>query len=88
MPKLKKNGHNLKFSYSVRNNGFFFDHFGANIEIRFEIKCSDNFRLLEQCGRIFSFYPVCSFVSHCLKITQNVAFEFMNFGILHQFLTF
>ena len=24
---------------------------------------------------------------HCLKITQNVAFEFLNFGIFHQFLT-
>ena len=23
--------------------------------------------------------------SHCLKITQNVAFEFFNFGIFHQF---
>ena len=23
--------------------------------------------------------------THCLKITQNVAFEFLNFGIFHQF---
>ena len=23
--------------------------------------------------------------SHCLKITQNVSFEFFNFGIFHQF---
>ena len=23
--------------------------------------------------------------SHCLKVTQNVAFEFMNFGTFHQF---
>ena len=25
--------------------------------------------------------------THCLKISQNVAFEFFNFGIFHQFLT-
>ena len=25
--------------------------------------------------------------AHCLKITQNVAFEFFNFGIFHQFLS-
>ena len=24
---------------------------------------------------------------HCLKITQNVAFELLNFGIFHQFLS-
>ena len=33
-----------------------------------------------------------SFLLHvmrrCLKITQNVAFEFLNFGIFHQFLTY
>ena len=27
-------------------------------------------------------------VTHCLKITQNVAFEFLNFGIFHQFLSY
>ena len=26
--------------------------------------------------------------AHCLKISQNVAFEFFNFGIFHQFLTY
>ena len=26
--------------------------------------------------------------SQCLKITQNVAFEFLNFGIFHQFLSY
>ena len=26
--------------------------------------------------------------THCLKITQNVAFEFLNFGIFHQFLSY
>ena len=26
--------------------------------------------------------------SHCLKITQNVAIEFLNFGIFHQFLSY
>ena len=26
--------------------------------------------------------------AQCLKITQNVAFDFLNFGIFHQFLTF
>ena len=26
--------------------------------------------------------------SHCLKITQNVAFEFSNFGIFHHFLSY
>ena len=26
--------------------------------------------------------------SHCLKITQNVAFELWNFGIFHQFLSY
>ena len=26
--------------------------------------------------------------AHCLKITQNVAFEFLNFGIFHQFLSY
>ena len=31
-----------------------------------------------------SFY----FTPHCLKITKNVAFEFLNFGIFHQFLSF
>ena len=27
-------------------------------------------------------------ISHCLKSTQNVAFEFLNFGIFHQFLSY
>ena len=27
-------------------------------------------------------------VSHCLKMTQNVAFEFWHFGIFHQFLSY
>ena len=27
-------------------------------------------------------------ISHCLKITQNVAFEFLDFGIFHQFLNY
>ena len=27
-------------------------------------------------------------IAHCLKITQNVAFEFLNFGIFHQFLSY
>ena len=27
-------------------------------------------------------------VAHCLKITQNVAFEFLNFGLFHQFLSY
>ena len=27
-------------------------------------------------------------VTHCLKIPQNVAFEFFNFGIFHQFLSY
>ena len=26
--------------------------------------------------------------THCLKITQNVAFEFLNFGIFHQIVSF
>ena len=26
--------------------------------------------------------------TQCLKITQNVAFEFLNFGIFHQFLSY
>ena len=26
--------------------------------------------------------------AHCLKIPQNVAFEFLNFGIFHQFLSY
>ena len=26
-------------------------------------------------------------ISHCLKITQNVAFKFFNLGIFHQFLS-
>ena len=26
--------------------------------------------------------------AHCLKINQNVAFEFLNFGIFHQFLSY
>ena len=26
--------------------------------------------------------------AHCLKIAQNVAYEFSNFGISHQFLTY
>ena len=26
--------------------------------------------------------------SQCLKITQNVAFEFFNYGIFHQFLSY
>ena len=28
------------------------------------------------------------FSAKCLKITQNVAFEFLNFGIFHQFLSY
>ena len=40
------------------------------------------------------FYPEPSNVlltignAQCLKITQNVVFEFLNFGIFHQFLTY
>ena len=30
----------------------------------------------------------CKNASQCLKITQNVALEFFNFGIFHQFLTY
>ena len=33
---------------------------------------------------IFNFFSK----THCLKITQNVAFEFLNFGIFHQFLSY
>ena len=29
-----------------------------------------------------------SFDFYCLKMTQNVAFEFLNFGIFHQFLSY
>ena len=29
-----------------------------------------------------------STTTHCLKIIQNVAFEFLNFGIFHQFLSY
>ena len=29
-----------------------------------------------------------SYTTHCLKITQNVSFEFFNFGIFHQFLSY
>ena len=29
-----------------------------------------------------------SLYAHCLNITQNVAFEFLNFGIFHQFLSY
>ena len=29
-----------------------------------------------------------SMSTHWLKITQNVAFEFLNFGIFHQFLSY
>ena len=36
-------------------------------------------------GTLFNQVRNCT---HCLKITQNVAFEFFNFGILHQFLTY
>ena len=32
--------------------------------------------------------PVFKVISHCLKITQNVAFEFLNFDIFHQFLSY
>ena len=34
----------------------------------------------------WSFQETDKEVAHCLKITQNVAFEFLNFGIFHQFL--
>ena len=33
-------------------------------------------------------YFACNNISQCLKITQNVAFEFWHFGIFHQFLTY
>ena len=42
---------------------------------------------LHQHFKLGGFYPG-SVSSHCLKITQNVAFEFLNFGIFHQFLTY
>ena len=35
---------------------------------------------------LFSFFNI--YIAHCLKITQNVAFEFSNFGIFHQFLSY
>ena len=41
------------------------------------------------CGSLLSFslfdFWSRSHYSHCLKITQNVVFEFLNFGIFHQF---
>ena len=35
------------------------------------------------CAKSRNLHP-----THCLKITQNVAFEFFNFGIFHQFLSY
>ena len=34
-----------------------------------------------------TFFPVMYRDAHCLKITKNVAFDFFNFGIFHQFLS-
>ena len=36
-------------------------------------------------NKVNSFLPPSS---HCLKITQNAAFEFLNFGIFHKFLSY
>ena len=36
---------------------------------------------------IFTLNPRLKF-AHCLKVTQNVAFEFLNFSIFHQFLSY
>ena len=33
-------------------------------------------------------YDTLTFEAQCLKLTQNVAFEFLNFGIFHQFLSY
>ena len=38
--------------------------------------------------RVFQPVHQMSSGSHCLKNTQNTAFEFFNFGIFHQFLSF
>ena len=42
-----------------------------------------NLRNFEQLSKVLN--PT---YTHCLKITQNVAFEFMNFGIFHQFVSY
>ena len=43
--------------------------------------------LLDPLTWIWIFFKINNFAySYCLKITQNVAFEFFNFGIFHQFL--
>ena len=47
--------------------------------------CISNFKLCH----FFRFEPLfcCNIqCTHCLKITQNVAFQLLNFGIFHQFL--
>ena len=36
---------------------------------------------------LFAFYKKTP-APHCLKITQNVAYEFLNFGIFYQFLSY
>ena len=39
-------------------------------------------------GPFLPFQPTVYRLAHCLKITQNVAFEFLNLGIFHQFLSY
>ena len=44
---------------------------------------NDRIVALKDVAQSQSFY-----ITHCLEITQNVSFEFFNFGIFRQFLSF
>ena len=43
---------------------------------------------IKGCTKLTHFSPHFFTHPHCLKITQTVAFEFFNFGIFHQFLSY
>ena len=45
-------------------------------------------QMLHKTNLYFSYFEIKWMRTHCLKITQNVAFEFLNFGIFHQFLSY
>ena len=45
--------------------------------------------IFRSCLKICYLFLLCiPWLAHCLKITQNVAFEFLDFGIFHQFMSY
>ena len=57
-------------------------------DVVFTTNIADLSANLDQASRNFQLqkrFQVINSLAQCMKITQNVSFEFLNFGIFHQF---